>query len=101
MSNRRHLTHMLIVGAVILTAMSAVGIPVGRAVPYALFLAWPLMMVFMMRGMNHSADMEHQHNEQAPVTSTIDLGDGRRPRDTITITATDENLREIDQQYRL
>lgn len=100
MSNRRRLTRMLIVGAAVLIALSAMGIPVGRAVPYALFLAWPLMMVFMMRSMNHNADMKHQHNDQAPVTSTIDLGDSQHQHDQTAITATDEQLREIDQQYR-
>jgi hypothetical protein len=100
LTNRRHLARVLLVGAIVLTALSALGIPVGQVVPYALFLAWPLVMMFMMRSMNHKAHMERQHNDQATVTSMIDLDDRRHPLDQTTITATDEHLRDVDQQYR-
>jgi hypothetical protein len=60
-----HLKHMLVGGAVVLGALLIVGVPVGTALPYALLLACPLMMLFMMRGHGHGG---HQHDagDQAP-----------------------------------
>lgn len=100
MSNRRHLTYMLLAGVVILIAMSALGVPLARALPYAVILACPLMMVFMMRGMDHNAHVDPQHDGRTPVASAVHLDDAAHPLDQATIVATDEHLREIDKEYR-
>jgi hypothetical protein len=49
-----HLTDMLLGGAAILAALLVARVPLGAALPYALVLACPLMMVVMMLMMNRS-----------------------------------------------
>lgn len=61
-----HLKHMLIGGAAILAVLVLAGVPLATAATYALALACPLMMVFMMRGMNHGGNGEpHDHTGHA------------------------------------
>lgn len=55
MTTKRHLTYMLIGGGAILVALWAFGVSLATAIPYAFLLACPLMMVFMMRGMDHGS----------------------------------------------
>jgi hypothetical protein len=43
-----HLKQMLLAGAAVLVALILAGVPLARAVPYAVSLACPLMMVWMM-----------------------------------------------------
>lgn len=62
MSNRRHLLYMGVIGVVALAGMWLVGVPLDRAVPWALLLACPLMMAAMMLLMNHGAS----HDEHSP-----------------------------------
>lgn len=47
---KSHAKHMIIAVAVILVALMAFGVSWRQAAPYALLLACPLMMVFMMSG---------------------------------------------------
>ena len=51
-----HLKHMVIGAAVLLGVFVVAGVPLGRALPYALFLACPLMMVAMMFMMGRGQD---------------------------------------------
>jgi hypothetical protein len=46
-----HMKHMLIGGAGLLAVLLAFGVPLSSALPYAVFLACPLMMLMMMRSM--------------------------------------------------
>lgn len=73
MSARRHLILMLVAGGGVLAALWIAGVPMGAGAPLALFLACPLMMLFMMRGMDHSpqVDPDHRHvahRQEDPLT---------------------------------
>jgi hypothetical protein len=57
-----HLKHMLLGGAAILAALVLAGVPLATAASYALVLACPLMMIFMMRGMIHGGSSEPHHH---------------------------------------
>lgn len=61
MSIRRHWIFMLIASGGILAVLWIAGVSVGAAAPLALFLACPLMMFFMMRGMDHNPQANHVH----------------------------------------
>ena len=54
---KRHLIQMVIAGGAVLAALVTFGVSPAAALPYALLLACPLMMIFMMifmvRGTNH------------------------------------------------
>ena len=63
-----HLTHMLLGGAAILAMLLVAGVPLGAALPYALVLACPLMMIVMMLMMNLSND----HNDGSSDKRTDD-----------------------------
>lgn len=84
MTTKRHLTYMLIAAGAVLLGLWAFGLSPAAALPYALFLACPLMMVFMMFGMNHSGmghGSAHDMHQNGPSEAPPD------PRD-------------IDAQYR-
>ena len=49
---KNHLTHMAIAGVGVLAVLVVVGVDLGTAVPWALLLACPLMMVAMMWAMS-------------------------------------------------
>jgi choline-glycine betaine transporter len=49
--NRNHLSWLVIVG-VVAVALAVAGVPFGALLPFAVLLACPLMMVFMMKGMH-------------------------------------------------
>ena len=51
-----------IVLALLAPVLLVLGTPVGRLLPFALALACPLMMVFMMRRM-HGRQGDHTHDE--------------------------------------
>jgi hypothetical protein len=55
---KKHVVQMAAAGGVILTGLWAFGVPLSTALPYALLLACPLMMIWMMTGMNHDG-MNH------------------------------------------
>lgn len=58
MSHGSHLKQMLYGAAAIFAVLVIAGMPVGTALTYGLFLACPLMMVWMMMSMN---GQDHGH----------------------------------------
>jgi hypothetical protein len=66
MMHGNHVKHMAIGAAVLFAAFLFAGVPLGRALPYALFLACPLMMVAMMfmmgRGQDGHGGCRHDHH---------------------------------------
>ena len=58
---KNHLKHMIIGGVAVFALLLAFGVDVGKALPWALLLACPLMMVGMMWSMNrgHGGHGEH------------------------------------------
>lgn len=77
MSHGKHLKYMLLAGAAVLGLLIVTGVPLSSALPYALALACPLMIVFMMAGMNHS----HSDHQAAPIpTPAASEDDQRRSR---------------------
>jgi hypothetical protein len=82
-----HLKHMFLGGAAILSVLVVVGVPLASAAPYALALACPLMMIFMMAGMKHggndqgtdqSAEPAHHHDDQPEPHPSAHSGTDRR-----------------------
>ena len=64
-----HLKHMLIGAVGLLGVLLAVGVPLGRALPLAISLACPLMMVWMMVMMGRG---DHAHGSRdAAQTSAV------------------------------
>ena len=69
--NRNQFPTWVVAAAVVAVALAVVGVPLGALLPFAVLLACPLMMVFMMRGMhggeggchggheNHSSHEDH------------------------------------------
>jgi hypothetical protein len=51
----------MLIGVGVLVVLGVAGLPVGNLLPFLILLACPLMMVFMMRGMDHGGA---GHNEQ-------------------------------------
>lgn len=64
----KHVTSMLGGGAVVLAVLWLAGVPLATALPYALLLACPLMMIAMMRSMNggnsHSSPGKRQDDAE-------------------------------------
>jgi hypothetical protein len=85
-----HLKHMLLGGAAILAVLIIAGVPLASAAPYALVLACPLMMFFMMAGMSHgnhggnatvndqSAGPARHHDAQSQTSPSAHGEPGRR-----------------------
>ncbi len=62
MNHDKMLKPMLIAGAV-LVVLGLAGVPIGN-VGFLLFLLMcPLMMIFMMRGMDHGGGQSHDHDQ--------------------------------------
>lgn len=51
--NHKLMLKPMLIGAVILAVASLLGFPVVALLPYLFLLVCPLMMIFMMGGMNH------------------------------------------------
>jgi hypothetical protein len=69
MNHSSHLKHMLIGGAVLLVGMVAFGVPLAAALLYAMLLACPLMMtwmVFSMSGSQRQGGGDHDHLSVPP-----------------------------------
>ena len=61
--NHQQMIRPMLIGVAVLFALGLAGLPVGNYLPFLIFLACPLMMVFMMRGMNHGGgDQGAQHD---------------------------------------
>lgn len=64
--------------AVLIVGLAFAGVPLGTLLVLLLILACPLMMIFMMRGMDHggtSHDHEHEHDHEQPSAGHEDLHD--------------------------
>jgi Protein of unknown function (DUF2933) len=86
---KNHLLGMLGIGAIVLVVLLGTGRSLQQALPAALFLACPLMMVgmmFMMRGNNgqQQDNDTHEHHDQDAVNEPQDSPrTASQPRDTI------------------
>jgi hypothetical protein len=61
-----HTTHIKLLVTVVagFLLLGAFGVPIGSYFPLAIFLVCPLMMIFMMRGMNHGGGGSNQDAAQ-------------------------------------
>ena len=67
MHNHRNHLHLLLAAAGVLIVLAALGVPVLTYLPLLALLAiCPLMMVFMMRGMDHSGQGSGQADADRP-----------------------------------
>ena len=66
MSFGSHLKQMLFGAAAIFGVLLVAGLPVGAALTYGLLLACPLMMVWMMFGMNGGGHGGHGESDSTP-----------------------------------
>ncbi len=79
--NHQRYIRPAIFGIAGVAVLAALGLPVVSLLPFLIFLACPLMMVFMMRGMDHGGRSHagchrghgshepHQHGDQPADTS--------------------------------
>ena len=101
MTHSAHIKYMILAGVAAFVGMWVLGVPLERALPFAFFLACPLMMLFMMRGMDHGGHRGASHRDGAE-NSIADPDDG------VTAPATDPHARSatpqqialVDRQYR-
>ena len=56
--NKRQLPTYVVIAAAVALVFAARGGSLASLLPFAILLACPLMMVFMMRGMNHRGDRD-------------------------------------------
>lgn len=67
MHNHRNHLNLLLAAAGVLIVLAALGVPVLAYLPVLVVLAiCPLMMVFMMRGMDHSGQDSGQRDADRP-----------------------------------
>ena len=75
-----HVKHMLIGGGALLVVLLVAGVPLGNAVPVALALACPLMMIFMMRSMGgHRPGHGNGHDHTGQDVTAGPARDAERP----------------------
>jgi hypothetical protein len=101
MTHSAHIKYMILAGVAAFVGMWVLGVPLERALPFAFFLACPLMMLFMMRGMDHGGHREGPGGDPAEATS----GDPERDRtplasDAPAQTVPADEIALIDRQYR-
>ena len=70
--NHQQMIKPMLIGAGILFVLGLAGLPVLTYVPLLIFLACPLMMIFMMGGMNHGG------GDQGPQQDKSHAGHTRR-----------------------
>jgi hypothetical protein len=69
---KKHLAQMAIAGSVVLAVLTLFGVPLSTGLRYALLLACPVMMMWMMTSMNRGTNCDHdghdhvQGSSQAP-----------------------------------
>lgn len=66
MAHGSHLKQMLLGAAAIFGVLLVAGLPVGTALTYGVLLACPLMMVWMMFGMNGDGHGGHGGSDTTP-----------------------------------
>ena len=59
--NHHQMLKPLLIGAGILAVLAVAGVPVLSFAPLLILLLCPLMMIFMMRGMDHGGAGQHDH----------------------------------------
>jgi hypothetical protein len=66
--NHQQMLKPMLIGVGVLFVLGLAGLPVLTYVPLLIILACPLMMIFMMRGMNHGGDQgdQHDHSHAGP-----------------------------------
>ena len=71
--NHSQMLKPMLIGVAVLFGLSLFGVPVGGFLPFLILLVCPLMMIFMMRGMDHGgghdsrdedAHSGHGHRDQ-------------------------------------
>ena len=87
---KNHLLGMLGIGAVVLVVLLGTGRSLQQALPLALFLACPLMMVgmmFMMRGNNgqQQGNDTNERRDQDAVNEQDSALNSSQPRETTTL----------------
>jgi len=68
--NHQQMIKPMLIGAALLFALGLAGLPVGNLLPFLILLACPLMMVFMMRGMNHGGGEQAEQHDHSPAGGT-------------------------------
>ena len=68
--NHQQMIKPMLIGAALLFALGLAGLPVGNLLPFLILLACPLMMVFMMRGMNHGGGGHGGDDSQSHASHT-------------------------------
>lgn len=74
MTHRGHIRYMILAGVAALAGLWILGVPLGQALPFAFFLACPLMMLFMMRGMDHGGHGAGGQGRERRMSPEIRLG---------------------------
>lgn len=72
---KHHLKHMLIAGGAILAVLLVLRVDLSAALPYAIALACPLGMIFMMKGMNGHGGHDHGASGHQHGTSEVPTQD--------------------------
>jgi hypothetical protein len=101
MTTKRHFTYMLVAGVAVLGGLWAFGVSLSTAIPYAFLLACPLMMVFMMRGMDHGSMGHGSMGHGAPAKGAP--ADGHQHAASgheHSVEPGSPDLGSIDEQYR-
>lgn len=96
MTTKRHFTYMLVAGGAVLGGLWAFGVSLSTAIPYAFLLACPLMMVFMMRGMDHGSMGHGAPAKGAPADGHQHAASGHEH----SVEPGSPDLGSIDEQYR-
>ena len=74
MTHSGHIRYMILAGVAALAGLWVLGVPLGQALPFAFFLACPLMMLFMMRGMDHGGHGAGGRGRERRMSPEIRLG---------------------------
>ena len=82
--DRNRLPTYVVVATVAAVVLAVAGVPLASLLPFAVLLACPLMMVFMMRGMHGSTSgggcgMHGSHNDHASREDHAGLGRDQDP----------------------
>jgi hypothetical protein len=76
-STATHLKYMLYVAAGLFVVLTIAGVPLSTALTYGVFLACPLMMIWMMMAMggHGGSGGGHEHHDATPPTDHSDVID--------------------------